>query len=67
MIKSIGEEDSDWRALDAWLQRSFPADYRRDSKVEVTANANAASGFPVLSIEEQAKRQERLRRLRGQI
>jgi DNA-binding transcriptional MerR regulator len=68
MIKSIGEETNDWRALDTWLQRSFPADYRRDSNVSVTATANAASAQQVIvSPEKRRELQERLARLQAQM
>ena len=58
MIRSIGEESSDWRALDTWLQRSFPSDYRRDANTKVEVNATAQSG--VVSLEEQARLRQRL-------
>ena len=68
MIKSIGEETNDWRALDTWLQRSFPADYRRDSNVSVTATANAAGAQQVvITPEKRAELQERLARLQAQM
>lgn len=65
MIKSIGEEANDWRALDTWLQRSFPAEYRRDAaSINVKAEANAASAQQVvISPEKRRELQEKLRRL----
>ena len=66
MIKSIGEEDSDWRALDAWLQRSFPADYRRDS-INIRAEASAGSGLPMLTKQDITELQERRARLMGEV
>jgi hypothetical protein len=57
-IKSIGEETNDWRALDTWLQRSFPADYRRDASINVNAMANAQAGPVVISAEKRRKLQE---------
>jgi hypothetical protein len=66
MIKSIGEETNDWRALDTWLQRSFPADYRRDASINVKAEANAASASQlVLGPEKRRELQKRLARLRA--
>lgn len=50
--------DKDWRARAEWLRLTFPADYRGlTSKLEVSATAQASSGF-VLTIEQQ----EELRR-----
>ncbi len=40
-IKQAGEA-GDWRALEAFLRMSFPADYRRDASISVTATAVAA-------------------------
>ena len=37
-IKAAGEA-GDWRALEAFLRMSFPADYRRDASVNVNASA----------------------------
>jgi hypothetical protein len=61
-IKSIGEETNDWRALDTWLQRSFPADYRRDASVNVNATANAQAGPVTISGEKRRKLQEQFAR-----
>ena len=37
-IKAAGEA-GDWRASEAFLRMSFPTDYRRNTSVNVTANA----------------------------
>ena len=37
-IKAAGEA-GDWRAWEAFLRMSFPADYRRDASVNVNASA----------------------------
>ena len=37
-IKAAGEA-GDWRASEAFLRMSFPADYRRDASVNVNASA----------------------------
>jgi hypothetical protein len=39
-IKAAGEA-GDWRASEAFLRMSFPADYRRDASVNVNAIATA--------------------------
>ena len=39
-IKAAGEA-GDWRAWEAFLRMSFPADYRRDASVNVNAIATA--------------------------
>ena len=39
-IKAAGEA-GDWRAWEAFLRMSFPADYRRDTSVNVNASATA--------------------------
>jgi hypothetical protein len=54
-IKSIGEETNDWRALDTWLQRSFPADYRKDASINVSATANAQQAQGVVLTEEKRR------------
>ena len=37
-IRTAGEK-GDWRALEAFLRMSFPADYRRDASINVSATA----------------------------
>ena len=53
-IRAAGEA-GDWRALEAFLRLSFPADYRQagSTKVEVTATAQQAA---VVCTEEQRQR-----------
>jgi hypothetical protein len=61
-IKAAGERD--WRAWDAWLKLSYPADYRGTrAKIEVSAFASA---IPVITVEDQRRIQEaRLKLLQG--
>ena len=59
-IKAAGEKD--WRAWDAWLKLTHPAEYRGSgAKIEVSASANA--NLPVISEEKLRELQEIRRRL----
>ena len=53
-IKAAGEA-GDWRALEAFLRMSFPADYRRDANINVSATATAQQAG-VVCTEEQRQR-----------
>ena len=58
-IKAAGERD--WRAWDAWLKLTYPADYRGTrAKIEVSAFASA---MPVITVEQQRALQERRQQL----
>ena len=48
-------EAGDWRAWEAFLRMSFPADYRRDASINVTATASAQQAAVVVT-EEQRQR-----------
>jgi hypothetical protein len=63
-IKAAGEA-GDWRALEAFLRMSFPAEYRRDASVNVNASATVQQGV-VISEEKRRELQEKLRRLQDQ-
>ena len=54
-IKTAGEA-GDWRAWAEYLRLSFPADYRRDASINVTATANAQQAAGVVCTEEQRQR-----------
>src|SRR6516225_6380666 len=54
-IRAAGEA-GDWRALEAFLRMSFPADYRRAASINVTATANAQQAAGVVCTEEQRQR-----------
>jgi hypothetical protein len=59
-IKAAGERD--WRAWDAWLKLTYPADYRGTrAKIEVSAFASA--NMLVISVEQQRAIQEQRQRL----
>ena len=59
-IKAAGERD--WRAWDAWLKLSYPADYRGTrAKIEVSAFASA--NMLVITEEQQRAIQERRQQL----
>jgi hypothetical protein len=59
-IRAAGEA-GDWRALEAFLRMSFPADYRRDANINVTATASAQQVAGVVCIEEQRRKLIELR------
>jgi hypothetical protein len=54
-IRAAGEA-GDWRALEAFLRISFPADYRRDARINVSATATAQQATAVIVTEEQRQR-----------
>jgi len=59
-IKAAGERD--WRAWDAWLKLTYPADYRGTrAKIEVSAFASA--NMLVITEEQQRALQERRQQL----
>jgi hypothetical protein len=58
-IRAAGEA-GDWRALEAFLRMSFPADYRRDASISVSATASAQQAG-VVCTEEQRQRLLELR------
>ena len=58
-IKAAGEA-GDWRALEAFLRMSFPADYRRDASINVSATASSQQAA-VVCTEEQRQRLIELR------
>lgn len=60
-IKAAGEA-GEWRALEAFLRMSFPADYRPGGSINVSATANAQQAV-VLTDERRRQLQERLARL----
>jgi hypothetical protein len=61
-IRAAGEA-GDWRALEAFLRMSFPADYRRDSNINVSATAGVQQSSFVISAETAERLQERHKRL----
>jgi len=55
-IKAAGEA-GDWRAWEAFLRMSFPADYRKaDAQVSVTAKSTAQQAAAVVVTEEVLQR-----------
>jgi hypothetical protein len=56
----VAGEAGDWRALEAFLRMSFPADYRRDASINVTATACVQQAAVVVT-EEQRRRLLELR------
>jgi hypothetical protein len=59
-IKAAGEA-GDWRALEAFLRMSFPADYRRDASINVSAAATTHQAAGVVCTEEQRRKLIELR------
>lgn len=55
-IKRAGEA-GDWRASEAFLRLSFPADYRRDASINVNATAMAQAAAPALVCTEEQRHQ----------
>ena len=59
-IKAAGERD--WRAWDAWLKLTYPADYR-GTRAKIEVSAFASSNMLVITEEQQRAIQERRQQL----
>jgi hypothetical protein len=53
-IKKAGEA-GDWRALEAFLRMSYPADYRRDTNINVAASATAQQATQIITEEQRLR------------
>jgi hypothetical protein len=62
-IKAAGD-NGDWRASEAFLRMSFAADYRKDARINVSANANAQA--VAVTAEDRKRIQERIARAQNE-